>query len=187
MAKRYSWANLGKIAAALGGAGAIIPVVKPLVEIISKEVADAVHERKAYVDIPPLYGKELSLEVEQAKAALEAVGLRAELVPVRQASAAYKDCFDLQVVCSTPRHKRKVKPGTLIFLQYVTTEVIEESKSIFEESEKQKLEKKEARERKRLERKDKNRPARSDAAIATKKVPQIFSRRRHNKNDSPDA
>ena len=187
MAKNSGLNKVGDAATAVAAIGAALAVLKPLVEPIADKIVEAAKDRKQYVEIPYLYSKEISLTLERAKALLEDSGLRVEPIQIREADAKYKDCFDMQVVGSNPGHKRRVKPGTLVYLKYVTGEIAEKSKLIFEESEKQKLEIKEDRERKRLEQKDKKRQARNDAAIATKhQMTRMLPGRGSNKNDSPD-
>lgn len=105
----------------------------------TKAYAIKAEQRKALVEMPEIYSSDYRLKLEDAKRWLEEDGLKPEAIIV-QPDIAYKDCSDLEVVASNYKLKQKVKPGTRIILRYVTSEVIEASQKLFEESERQKAE-----------------------------------------------
>lgn len=97
-------------------------------------------EKETLVKIPEMYSSDFRLKLEDATRWLEEVGLKAVAVVV-QPNIAYKDCSDLEVVATNYKLKQKVRPGTHVILKYVTSEVIEASQKLFDESERQKAEK----------------------------------------------
>ena len=124
----------------IGGiANAVALVASATVGVISaaNKVKDALQDRAM---IPALYEKDCLLTVEEAKALLESNGFK--MLPlelkVTEADIRYKDCFEFQVVSSKPRQNRKVNPGSTVIVRYVTQSVIDESKKLFEESERRK-------------------------------------------------
>lgn len=148
-------AGVNNIVSAITVLGVALEVAQPAIDAISKPVKEMVEERKALVDIPDLYSKGYPIKLDRAKLLLEDRGLKVEPVSITDASIKYKDCFDLQVVDSKPKHKQKVKPGTLVYLKHVTSGIIEESKKLFDESEKHKAELKQKKTNNRLEQKEK--------------------------------
>jgi hypothetical protein len=147
----------GDIAGALTVVVSGLAVLKPVVDAAVEKGKEILEERKALVDIPELYSKGFPIKLDRAIEELEESNLKAEpiAVSVNDANQKYKDCFDLQIVGSKPKAKQKVKPGTLVFLKYVTSEVIEKSQKLFDESEKRKAEEKRERVNKRAEQKEK--------------------------------
>lgn len=103
-------------------------------------INEKIEDNKTLIEIPELYSKDFILTLEEATRWLEEDGLKVRSV-VAKPDINYKDCKDTQVVDSNPKLKQKVKPGTRVILQYVTTEVIEDSKKLFNESEKLKADK----------------------------------------------
>jgi hypothetical protein len=144
------------IANALVVVSTALAIFEPVINAAAKTVKEKVKERKDLVDIPELYSRGLPIKLERAIILLEECKLKVEPVAIRDANIKYKDCFDLQIVGSKPKHKQKVKPGTLVFLKYVTSEVIEESQKLFDKSEKYKAEVRLEKANKRLEQKEKN-------------------------------
>jgi len=98
-------------------------------------------EKDSLVEIAELYSDDYRVKLEDAKRWLEEDGLKVEAVIVKP-DIAYKDCLDLEVVATNFELKQKVKPGTRIILKYVTSEIIDASKMLFEESERQKADEK---------------------------------------------
>lgn len=146
----------GDIANALVVVTSALSILQPAVNTVSKIVKEKVEERKDLVDIPELYSRDFPINLERAIVLLKECNLKVEPVAIRAAHVKYKDCIDFQIVGSKPKHKQKVKPGTLVFLKYVTPEIIEESQKLFEESEKHKAEVKLEKANKRFEQKEKN-------------------------------
>lgn len=134
----------------LKGIGGILltSVAVPIADKVIEKIADRIEEQpiEENVTVPVLYTR-IHLTLEQAVKSVEAVGLKAIPVEIhpQKASAKYKDCFEYQVVDSEPKQNKRVKPGTGIRLIFVTKEVIEESRKIFDAAEGRKAERKEER------------------------------------------
>ena len=105
----------------------------------AKAYAKKDEERELLVEVPEVISSDYHLKLDDAIRWLEEDGFRAEAVVVKP-DVSYKDCEDLEVVATNYELKKKVKPGTRIILRYVTSDVIEASQELFEESEKQKAE-----------------------------------------------
>lgn len=131
----------GIIAAAAGVAGALAPVVTPVANTVANRLQEKTDEKK-WIVVPALYDKEFPLGLEQVTELLINCGLK--VVPsklsVCEARPKYKDCFDLQVIGSKPKHKQKMQLGEIIFVRYITQEVIDESRRLAEEVKKGKAE-----------------------------------------------
>ena len=124
--------------------------VKDLVELGTSLMQQGVDERKSLVEVPEVYAADYRLKLDDAKRWLEEDGLKVEAVVV-QPDIAFKDCSDLEVVATNYTSKQKVKPGTRIVLKYVTSEVIDASRKLFEESEKKKVEEQAEKAKKKAE------------------------------------
>jgi len=105
----------------------------------SKAYAKKSEERSALVEVPEMYSSDYRLKLDDAIRWLEEDGLRAEAV-ILQPDVAYKDCSDLEVVATNYKLGKKVKVGTRIILKYVTSDVIEASRKLFDDAESQKAE-----------------------------------------------
>lgn len=154
---KSSLKDAGDIANALVVVSSALAILQPAANVIANTLKDKVEERKDLVSIPELYTKDIPMKLDRAKILLEECGFKVEPIAIREANIKYKDCFDLQIVGSKPKHKQKVKPGTIIFLKYVTSEIIEESKKMFDLSEKHRAEIKLEKAKNRSEQKEKNR------------------------------
>jgi 2',3'-cyclic-nucleotide 2'-phosphodiesterase (5'-nucleotidase family) len=113
--------------------------VKDIVQLGTSLAQQGVDARGSLVEVPEMYVSDYRLKLEDATRWLEEDGLKVEAVIV-QPAIEFKDCSDLEVVASNYKLKQKVKPGTRIILSYVNSEVIEASRKLFEESERQKAE-----------------------------------------------
>lgn len=98
------------------------------------------NSRKELVNIPPLYSKDSSIELNRAVELLAAFGLKAEPVElyIPDARIDYRDCFNFQVVDSNFMRQQKVVVGSPIIIRYITQEVIDESRRLFYEEERRK-------------------------------------------------
>lgn len=67
-----------------------------------------------------------------------------------------KTCFDRQVVGTVPKQGQKVNPGSIVYLKYVTGEIIEKSKQLHNAAEMKKAEAKKSKS-KRAKNKEKTR------------------------------
>jgi len=137
----------GDIANALVVVGSAFASLEPVITVAAKTVKEKFEERKDLINIPELYSRGFPIKLERGIILLKECNLKVEPVAVRDANVKYKDCFDLQIIGSKPKHKQKVKPGTIVFLKYVTSEVIEESKKLFLEKTNKRSEQKEKNKR----------------------------------------
>jgi len=103
----------------------------------AKAYTKKAEERDSLVEVPELISSDYHLKLDDAIRWLEEDGFRTEAVVVKP-DVSYKDCEDLEVVATNYELKKKLKHGTRIILRYVTSDVIEASQKLFEESEKQK-------------------------------------------------
>lgn len=138
----------------------VVPLVTTVaVPIVSKVIDNTKNiEPKELVEIPALYEKGFPLELAQAVELLESNGFRvtkSKLIK-SDAHAKYRNCLDTQVIDSNPKQKKKVKPGTVICLRYITSEVIEESQKIYDAVESAKQEEQIKKQKIREERKNRN-------------------------------
>lgn len=141
----------GTLGLVAGIVGAVTPLAVELIDRIPKKEELAPSEELIFM--PELCSKKFPLKLDEAKELLESRGLKALPIEVRlrDACVKYKDCFELQVVGSDCKPNSKLKPGDTVIVQYVTQEVIDESRRIFEETERQKASLKQERAIKRAE------------------------------------
>ena len=120
----------------------VIPLVKPAIDAIHDYADKTIEERKNLITVPNLYSKDFPLTVEQAEQLLNSYGLKAIFVKISLADAnvRYRKYFNSQVVESRPKAKQKVEPGASVLVKYITQEVIDESRRLFEEAENRKIE-----------------------------------------------
>ena len=104
----------------------------------SKIYAKKMEERASLIKVAEVHSSDYRLSLEDAKRWLEEDGLKAEGVVVAP-DIAYKDYSDMEVVATNFKLNQKVKPGTRIILKYVTKDVIEASRKMFDEAEKQRI------------------------------------------------
>ena len=163
-----SLAEVGKIT---GNVVGIANSVDSLATLATPVVEHVIENRKSLITIPELYGSDFTLGLKQAKELLDHYHLESMDVKlsVQEAKEEYRNCFDSQVVDSKPKHKQKVQPGTVVVLRYVTSEVIEESQRLFEESEKQKSKLEADKILKRSEQQEKAKEVITDTMEKTKK------------------
>lgn len=141
----------GTLGLVAGIVGAVTPLAVELIDRIPKK--EELGPSEELIFMPELCSKKFPLKLDEAKELLESRGLKALPIEVRlrDASSKYKDCFDFQVVGSDQKPNSKIKPGDTVIVQYVTQEVIDESRRIFEEAEQQKAALKQERAVKRAE------------------------------------
>lgn len=163
--------KLKNIGGKLGVAAAVVNIAEPIVVDILDRIpktppANAPGE---HVLMPELCSKKFPLNLSEATALLEGRGLKVLPIEVRikDAGSKYKDCFEFQVVNSDCKTNTKLKPGDTVIVQYVTQEVIDESRKAFAEAELQKAEAKRERALKRSEQMDR---AKSVVADVTEKA-----------------
>ena len=144
--------------------GAVTPLAVELIDRIPKK--EELGPSEELIFMPELCSKKFPLKLDEAKELLESRGLKALSIEVRlrDACVKYKDCFELQVVGSDRKPNSKLKPGDTVIVQYVTQEVINESRRIFEEAEQQKAALKQERAVKRAEQMERAKAVAGDTA-----------------------
>lgn len=158
----------GNIGGTLGLVAGIVSAVTPLaVELIDRiPKKEELSPSEELIFMPELCSKKFPLKLDEAKELLESRGLKGLPIEVRlrDACVKYKDCFEFQVVGSDRKPNSKLKPGDTVIVQYVTQEVIDESRRIFEEAEKQKAALKQERAVKRAEQMERAKAVAGDTA-----------------------
>lgn len=154
----------GTLGLVAGIVGAVTPLAVELIDRIPKK--EELSPSEELIFMPELCSKKFPLKLDEAKELLESRGLKALPIEVRlrDACVKYKDCFELQVVGSDRKPNSKLKPGDTVIVQYVTQEVIDESRQIFEEAEKQKAALKQERAVKRAEQMERAKTVAGDTA-----------------------
>lgn len=154
----------GTLGLVAGIVGAVTPLAVELIDRIPKK--EELGPSEELIFMPELCSKKFPLKLDEAKELLESRGLKALSIEVRlrDACVKYKDCFELQVVGSDRKPNSKLKPGDTVIVQYVTQEVIDESRQIFEEAEKQKAALKQERAVKRAEQMERAKAVAGDTA-----------------------
>lgn len=139
--------------------GIIDAAVIPLAVYAGKKLVDVVaaHDSPELISMPQLCNKNFPLDYDAARELIEACGLKAvpSKVLSKDVNVRFKDCDENQVIASTPRSGTKVKPGTNVYIKYVTKEIIEASRQKYSELEQQKQLNKEQAKIKKTERKEK--------------------------------
>lgn len=158
----------GTLGLVAGIVGAVTPLAVELIDRIPKK--EELGPSEELIFMPELCSKKFPLKLDEAKELLESRGLKALSIEVRlrDACVKYKDCFELQVVGSDRKPNSKLKPGDTVIVQYVTQEVINESRRIFEEAEQQKAALKQERAVKRAEQMERAKVVAGDTAAKAK-------------------
>lgn len=155
----------------IGGAGVIIGAVAEVVPAVINVINDRLPKDKTTVPddsvpMPEICSKKFPLKLSEATTLLESRGLKVLPIEVRlrDAGVKYKDYFDSQVIAANCKAGAKLKIGDTVVVQYVTQEVIDEGRRIFEETERQKAALKQERVIKRAEQMDRAKVAVADTA-----------------------
>ena len=158
----------GTLGLVAGIVGAVTPLAVELIDRIPKK--EELGPSEELIFMPELCSKKFPLKLDEAKELLESRGLKALSIEVRlrDACVKYKDCFELQVVGSDRKPNSKLKLGDTVIVQYVTQEVINESRRIFEEAEQQKAALKQERAVKRAEQMERAKVVAGDTAAKAK-------------------
>ena len=158
----------GTLGLVAGIVGAVTPLAVELIDRIPKK--EELSPSEELIFMPELCSKKFPLKLDEAKELLESRGLKALSIEVRlrDACVKYKDCFELQVVGSDRKPNSKLKLGDTVIVQYVTQEVINESRRIFEEAEQQKAALKQERAVKRAEQMERAKVVAGDTAAKAK-------------------
>ena len=157
---------LGAIAAVAG----LVQAASPMVEKAIDKFKDTSDKTDTKVIIPDLYRKDFPIDLEQAKILLSDSRLKysESKMVIKDADKKYKDCFDLQVITSSPKQGTSVNQGTTVYLKYITQEVIDASIKIFEDEENAKAERKEKKAIEKQEHKDQRKEKVSEIVDKTK-------------------
>ena len=157
--------------------GAAVPAAIEIVENVANKAIDKQPEKSNYVIVPDLYRKGFLLELDQATKLLEDCGLKSAVskVTLKEAAVEYKDYCDMQVVDSNPKQGTSVKPGSIVYLKYITSDVIEASQKIYDDIEAEKIEKKEKKAAQKLEQQEKRKET---IKGVTDKISKVFSRKK---------
>ena len=161
--KKNGWANLVI-------EGAVIPVAvnaaNKMVNVIAEHKANEEHK----IAVPELYMKNFPIDLEQAKILVEDCGLRfsKSRMTIKEANPKYKDCFNFQVIDSSPKQKTLVNKDATVYVKYITQDVIDASIKIFEDEENAKAERKEKKAIEKQERKDQRKEKVSEIVDKTK-------------------
>ena len=158
----------GTLGLVAGIVGAVTPLAVELIDRIPKK--EELGPSEELIFMPELCSKRFPLKLDEAKELLESRGLKALSIEVRlrDACVKYKDCFELQVVGSDRKPNSKLKLGDTVIVQYVTQEVINESRRIFEEAEQQKAALKQERAVKRAKQMERAKVVAGDTAAKAK-------------------
>ena len=90
--------------------------------------------RKRKVRVPMIYADGYAITKMHAETMLKSAGLTSVLIPaqLKDANPKYKDYCEFQVIDSKPKVNTKVDLETSILVKYITPEVINESKRLYE-------------------------------------------------------
>lgn len=131
----------GTIGMVIGLIGAAAPIITAALDKIpAKEKPAKLSE--PLVIVPDLYAKGFPLTLEQASEKLTSEGFKviSSKMALSDAKPKYRECLDTQVVDSRPKSGTKVKPGTTVIVRYITQEVVDESRRMFDDAEAHKAE-----------------------------------------------
>lgn len=176
--------NYAGVLGAIGAVAGLVQAATPMVEKAMDKSKDTSDKAVTKVIIPDLYRKDFPIDLEQAKTLLSDSGLKysESKMVIKDADKKYKDCFDFQVITSSPKQGASVNTGTTVYLKYITQEVIDASIKIFEDEEKAKAELKEKKAIEKQERRDHRKEKVSEVADkARNTISQVFK-----KGDSND-
>lgn len=176
--------NYAGVLGAIGAVAGLVQAASPMVEKAMDKSKDTSDKVDTKVIIPDLYRKDFPIDLEQAKTLLSDSGLKysESKMVIKEADKKYKDCFDFQVITSSPKQGVSVNTGTTVYLKYITQDVIDASIKIFEDEENAKAERKEKKAIEKQERKDKRKEKVSEVADKAKNtISHVFK-----KGDSKD-
>lgn len=98
------------------------------------EIAD---KREQKFNVSTCNTIEHPMTIEELKEYLEKAEVKAVYIPMKvsEADPKYRDCFELQVVDVTP--SGRITRGDIVQVHYITSEVINKSRCLYEDSEQQ--------------------------------------------------
>lgn len=147
--------------------------IAPAIITAVEELIDKLPDIPSKVGVPQLYDPDFKVERDDAVTALTGAGLSvvSSKLDLKEANPKYRDYFDFQVVGPILKRGQKVQAGSIVFIKYITQEVIDESQRLFEELEKQEAEKKRIKNEKRDQQKEQRQRAVADATDKVKRLP----------------
>lgn len=161
----------------------VVSSVAPLIQPVVDEIVEAVDYRRGMIRVPELCVKDFRVTLEQAEQQLIAKGLNIIATPLVLADAepAYRDYIHMQVVDTHPKGRTKVEEGDAVKVRFITQEIIDESKKIFEQQEAERIKlliaERKKREQEKLAKLEAERQAEADKA-EQKKQREIAKRDR---------
>lgn len=182
--------NFTGVVGAITVAGSLIKAVTPLVEkAIDNSQKNPREKEERDVMVPELYRKGFPIDLGQAEEILIQSGLKVSKskLGMKAANPKYRNYEVNQVIGSSPKQGTKVKLGTVVCLRYIPAEVIEESRRIFDESNRIKLEAKEQKAVEKQERKERFKEGVSNTADSVKGgLGKIFKREKDVKTEEKE-
>lgn len=136
---------------AIANTGVVLAGAVTAVITVVDKITDHVEDR---IPVPELYLKKYPLTYKQAETLLIDSGFKMLATEIKKPNVRFKDCFEYQVVGSKPKQRHKEKPGTTVIVMYVTQDIIDASKKLFEEHERQKAEEKQQKANERIVKKE---------------------------------
>lgn len=151
---------------------AVVPIVVNVANKVINRIALHNENVESKIKIPDLYSKEFPIDLEQAKILLNGCGLKysESKMTINDSDKKYKDCFNLQVIASNPKQGTYVKEGTIVYLKYITQDVIDTSKRMYDEDKQRKAELKEQKEIEKQEWKENHKEKISNIVNKTKQT-----------------
>ncbi len=135
--------------------GKVVEFVAPaIVDQAGKIIEKRLNSQKEKVVVPELYGKDFHISLENGIDRLEKNGFET-LTSIVIPNSIYRNYKPNVIVRTKPKAKTKVDFGTLVHVLYITSEVIEESRLLYEKELEDKKNRKRENDLKMAERKDK--------------------------------
>ena len=156
-----------------------IPAAIGVVAKMADKAIDKPDVNENKIKIPDLYRKGFELELEQAIQILDDFGLKAapSKISLKEANTKYKDYINNQVLDSNPKQGTYVNQGSIVYLKYITQDVINASQKMFDDNTQAKQDAKEKKTHEKLERKEKMKETISETMVAAKNnIGKIFKK-----------
>lgn len=173
--------NINKVANHASAISAVVGLVSTAATFIV-EMAD---KRERKIDISAICSTTgHPMTIGEAKEYLEKAEVKALAIPIKvsEADPKYRDCFEFQVVDITPSSKITLDDIPQVY--YVTYEVIDKSKQLFEEAENQRIMAELEKQKKQSQRKEKATQAVRDVFGAAKRGVKNIPAALHKKKQS---
>ena len=129
---------IGVGAAAIGLVGAAVAVAASVSNATKENRERKRIEKANKIEVPKLKGKKASISLDDHLATLKEIGLKPKKALIKPDSK-YRKYSDMEVIYTEPKGGKKVNPGSIIYVYYITENIIDKSKKLYEK-EKQKQE-----------------------------------------------